>query len=229
MKKHAQNNDQGMLFTESECDELQTILLNNYRERYEKAIYVPEVEEEEPEQIIELPTKKVVMQEEVFDESEIKSCQEENERRKAEKLKNEILEARKTIIPPRFEHPQNDNEWLFNFQYEFLVHGSQSAYGHLLELSFTVTKRLIRRWLAKNAGKVFWDEITQDEKTMEAIVYVLRRYSTTVGWYCSTNFITVLQDGVRHVTNYETKIGKHTIYVEDVNVAISKDQKTKRS
>lgn len=225
-KKQAQSNDQGMLFTESECDELQEILKNNYREQFEKARYVPEAEEES-EDLIELPTTHQVLQQSVFADSEIEDCQQISDKMNADNLQNAILEARKNIIPPRYAHPKNDNEWLFNFQYDFIVNGSQEAYGHLLELSFTVTKRLIRRWLAKMGGKVFWDEITQDEKTMEAIVYVLRRYSTTVGWYCSTNFITVLNDGVRHVTKYQTKIEKQTFYCEDVNVAVSQDKKTK--
>lgn len=228
MKKHAQNENQGLLFTESECDELQEILKNNYRERFEKARFIPEPEAE-PEAEIVLPERKVVMQENIFDDSEIENCLTVSEKMKADKLKADILEARKKIVPPRFDHPKNDNEWLFNFQYEFIVYGSEAAYGHLLELAFTVTKRLIRRWLANQAGKVFWDDITQDEKAMEAIVYVLRRYSTIVGWYCSTNFITVLSDGVRHVTKYETKIGSNTVYVEDVNVTISQNQKGKFS
>lgn len=229
MKKHAPQKGQGMLFTESECDELQKILLDNYRERFEKARFIPEQEEEELAEEIVLPEVKVVMQEDVFQDDEIENCLAESDKMKADKLKAAILEARKKIIPPRFDHPRNDNEWLFNFQYDFIVNGSEAAYGRLLELSFTVTKRLIRRWLANQAGKVFWDEITQEEKTMEAIVYVLRRYSTIVGWYCSTNFITVLGDGVRHVTRYETKIGSNTVYVEDVNVTLSQNQKGKIS
>lgn len=225
-RKQTQNNAQGLLFSESECDELQKILKNNYQERFEKARYIPEAEEE-PEEFVELPSTHEVLQQSIFDEAEIDDCQQVSDQMKEDNLKAQIIEARKKINPPRYEHPKNDNEWLFNFQYDYIVNGSQEAYGHLLELAFTVTKRLIRRWLAKKGGKVFWDDITQDEKTMEAIVYVLRRYSTTVGWYCSTNFITVLNDGVRHVTKYQTKIEKQTFYCEDVYVAISQDKKTK--
>ena len=229
MKKHIQDGNQGTLFSDDELDRLQEEIKANYQTEYEKARYVPEaVEDDElifPERV-ELPTKHYVMQNTLFSDQEIEELQKQVEKEKAEKLQRDILEARKHIKPPRFAHPKNDNEWLFNFQYDFIVNGSQTSYGRLFELSYQVTKRLIRKWLASMGGKVYWDEITQDEKTMDAIVYVLRRYSTIVGWYCSTNFITVLNDGVRHVTNYQTKIQKNTIYCEDVNVAVIQDKKT---
>lgn len=229
MKKYIQNDSQGTLFSDDELDKLQEELKSNYQAEFEKARFIPEAEEEEldfPEEI-ELPTKHYVMQENLFSVQELEECERKNEQAQAEKLQREIIEARKHIKPPRFAHPKNDNEWLFNFQYDFIVNGSQTSYGRLFELSFQVTKRLIRKWLAKMGGKVYWDDITQDEKTMDAIVYVLRRYTTIPGWYCSTNFITVLNDGVRHVTNYQTKIQKNTIYCEDVNVAVIQDKKTK--
>jgi len=228
MKKQALNEDQGLLFSESECDELQKILQNNYQERFEKSQRIPDQSEEPDfEEEIQLPERKGLMQSDIFDNSEITECQQKTEQMAADKLKAEIMAARKKIKPPYYEWPINDNELLLNYQYEFIVHDDQNAYAKLLELANLVTKRLISRWL-RNRGKfldVYWDEITKDEKAMEAMVYVLRRYSTRVGWYVSTNFIVALNEGVRHVTGYETKIGKAITYVEDVNVAICQNQK----
>ena len=36
---------------------------------------------------------------------------------------------------PHFEAPQNDNERLLNYQYDFLVNGSQEAWRNLWELT----------------------------------------------------------------------------------------------
>lgn len=226
MAKEAEQPEQLELFSDKELGKLQGILVSNYEKLWEKQKYIPEQEQDEEFQTVDVESKRHILQADIFSDDEYDECQKASDAIVEQHLQEQILEARKLINPPYYENPKNDNEQLFNYQYEYLKHGDQNAYGKLLELALKVIKRLIWRWLESHR-KVYWDDITQDEKAMEALVYVLRRYSTRVGWYCSTNFITILQDGVRHVTQYDTKINKSLTFVEDVSVVLCQNQKVK--
>lgn len=150
-----------------------------------------------------------------------------NELAKNEKLEEEVKAARIKIRDSLkyFVNPQNDNEKLFNYQRAWFF-GDEAAWGDLIRTAFLVCMKLISKYLRENKKRgIYWDEIQKKEKAMEAMVYVLRRYNSNVGWCVTTNFITVLQDGVRHATEYTTKILNAVVYVEDVNIAKLQDSK----
>ena len=146
----------------------------------------------------------------LFDVGEV---EERNKQIKQMQQEKENLEARKNLVLPHYEEPKNDNERLMNYQIEYITTNSALAWGKLIELSFVVTKRLIWLWMKKHKTKL--DEIEQDEKTSIAVEYVLRRYKTRVGWCVTKNFITALNDGVKHAMLYTTEIEKNTVLIDD--------------
>lgn len=154
---------------------------------------------------------KGLMQSDLFNVEEVAFCNSEIKRIEHEKAN---LEARKQLKPPHYDEPKNDNERLMNYQYDYIVNGSEEAWGKLIELSFVVTKRLVWRWL--KAKKMHLDDIDQDEKTSIAVEYVLRRYKTRIGYCVTKNFFTALQNGVEHAMLYKTKIDEETDYLEDL-------------
>lgn len=158
---------------------------------------------------------------------DIKAEDLKNELARNQKLSEEIKAARIKVRDSLkyFPEPANDNELLFNYQRRWFF-GDESAWGDLIRTAYVVCMKLISRYLRENKRHgIYWDSITKKEKAMEAMVYVLRRYNSNVGWCVTTNFITVLQDGVRHATEYTTKILNAVVYVEDVNIAKINDNK----
>lgn len=153
---------------------------------------------------------KGLLQPDLFDVAEVERINIELGRRRHEE---ENRKARQALILPHYEEPQNDSERLLNYQYDYIKKGSEEAWGHLIELAFVVTKRLVWRWMKNH--KIKLDEIEQDEKTSIAVEYVLRRYKTRVGYCVTKNYITALNDGVKHAMLYTTMIAENTVYIDD--------------
>mgnify|MGYP003290175192 CR=1 FL=1 len=154
---------------------------------------------------------KGLMQSDLFDVESICNVNAEIKKKEHERLN---LEARKNLSLPYYPEPKNDNEKLFNYQYEYIKNNDSVAWGNLLELSFIVTKRLVWKWM--KAEKIILDDIEQDEKTSIAVEYVLRRYTKNIGYCITTNFITALKDGVKHAMKYKTKADYVTDSLEDL-------------
>lgn len=145
---------------------------------------------------------------------DVEQCQKDNEKLKQEEMERLNIEARKLLVLPHYEHPQNDNEKLLNYQYEYLVNNSEVAWGQLITLAYIVTKRLVWQWMKQKRCQL--DDIEQDEKTSIAVEYVLRRYKTRIGYCITKNYISALKDGVKHAMLYITKLDKDTVYIDDV-------------
>lgn len=152
-----------------------------------------------------------IWQPDLFDVEEIVRINEEIKEKEHYRLN---MIARKSLNPPYYDDPQNDNERLLNYQYEYLKNDNQYAWGQLIELSFIVAKRLVWKWMKQK--RVRLDEIEQDEKTSIAVEYVLRRYKTNIGYCINTNYISALKDGVKHAMLYITKLDMETTYMSDV-------------
>lgn len=125
------------------------------------------------------------------------------EKKAEEEHLQRVIEARAKINAPYFPNPKDDNEKLLNLQYNFLKSGSQADWWKLLEFSQVIMKRLV--WHFMKQKKISLDEISQDEKVGIALVYVMRRYETTIGYYVSKNYISFLKGGVRHAFDYHNK------------------------
>lgn len=141
-----------------------------------------------------------IEQDSKFQKAEEERIAKENAERE---LKKQIMDAREKIKDtlPHFENPKNDNEVLLNLQWD-LFHGDESAWGKLLNLSLIVCKNLVRKHM--KSQKMFLDEIEQDERSSIAMEYGLRRFNKTVGYCCTTNFITFFSDCVTHAMKYFT-------------------------
>lgn len=153
----------------------------------------------------------ILLQADLFDISEITQINIDIQKAEHER---QNLEARQKLVLPYFDNPQNDNERLLNYQYEYLKNNDNKAWGELITLAFIVAKRLVWKWM--KVKKIALDDIEQDEKTSIAVEYVLRRYKTHVGYYIEKNYISALKDGVRHAMLYVTKLDRETVYIDDV-------------
>ena len=104
------------------------------------------------------------------------------------------------------------NEKLLMLQDEYLKTKSLESWQQFFSLSFTVCKNIVISEFTKN--KKFFTQEELYDYAINACIYVMRRYKS-IGYkhknaapkdYCvTTNFITVLQAGVRHSMYYTTK------------------------
>lgn len=213
--------EQGLLFSDEECEQLQSVILTNYQERVQKsANIVVDDDEDEEFQVVEPVKSKGIIQEDIFNVAEIEAI---NNGMKTKQHEIAVEEAQKKMDLPYFAQPKGDNQILLNYQHDYIKYGDTEAWGKLLGLAFEVTKRLIWAWL-KQHRDVYLDEIGQDEKASIAMEYVLRRYSKNVGWYVKKNYIGALKGGVMHAMSYTSKIEKMTVVCEDVHLERSKNQ-----
>lgn len=223
----AQLQIQDELFNADELEDLQSVLLANYQERFEKSVYVFKEEAEIPEENIPDYKMRGKLQGEIFTETEINEKAMIYEQIQQKKHDDENHQAHQSADLIRYENPKNDNQLLLNYQFDYLKNDDQEAWGKLIELSFVVTKRLIWQWLKKHKD-VYLDDISQEEKVSDAVHYVLRRYKKNIGWYAKDNYIGALKSGVIHVMKYCTTIEKNTIFVEDVNKCIKQQYEQKK-
>lgn len=152
------------------------------------------------------------MQSNLFDVEEIDTV---NKQLEEEKHKQAVQKARREMLLelPYFPNPKDDNEMLFNYQYDFLVNKNPEAWQKLMTLSYKVIQRII--WGLLKQKKIVLDEEEQMEKASIAIEYVLRRYDKNIGYRVNNNFILFLKDGVKHAIKYKTKLEQNTDSLED--------------
>jgi hypothetical protein len=143
---------------------------------------------------------------------------------------------------PRFDNPATDNEKLLTFQARWLEDGDEAARASLWELALVVSVRCCRSAFWKR--KLHPCPEAVEDCSMEAVLYVMGRYSSPVtytrsadgrlirfrdvyGWnYCvMKDYVSVLAQAVRHAMDYRTKADKIVSFVpaEELNLIAGGD------
>jgi len=107
---------------------------------------------------------------------------------------------------PFFAEPKNDSQILINLQYAYLAKNDKKALGELWLKSIEIAKKLIRN--ERKQKGFYLDNADFDDKAIEAVEYVLRRYAKRKDNYCwsvRNNFVSALYNGVRHALYYQSK------------------------
>ncbi len=107
---------------------------------------------------------------------------------------------------PFFDTPKNDNETLMNLQYMYLSKKDRKAQESLWLISIAIAKKLIRK--EQKEKKFFLAASDLEDKAVEAVEYILRRYDRrkdNACWCVRKNFISAIYNGVRHALYYQNK------------------------
>ena len=107
---------------------------------------------------------------------------------------------------PFYAEPKNDSEILINLQYAYLAKNDRKAHRDLWLKSIEIAKKLIRN--ERKQKGFYLDDADFEDKAIEAVEYVLRRYSERKDNYCWSvrkNFVSALYNGVRHALYYQSK------------------------
>lgn len=116
---------------------------------------------------------------------------------------------------PRFEDPKDDNERLLNYQYDWLVNKDQKAWEALWILSRKMARKFVLTFAKKKGLKL--DLLTVEDKTDEAVVYILRRYQR--GWYVRRAYCTAIKEAVVHALFHRTKARQLEVFMDDETIA----------
>lgn len=94
----------------------------------------------------------------------------------------------KAMNLPHFENPQNDNERLLNYQYDFLVNHKELALNGLFTLGLVIARKYINKEAQKNSHikRLSWDE--KEDKAAAAIAYFLSMYKRYSNFYVERSF-----------------------------------------
>ena len=107
---------------------------------------------------------------------------------------------------PFYAEPKNDSEILINLQYAYLAKNDRKAHRDLWLKSIEIAKKLIRN--ERKQKGFYLDDADFEDKAIEAVEYVLRRYSERKNNYCWSvrkNYVSALYNGVRHALYYQSK------------------------
>lgn len=132
----------------------------------------------------------------------------------AERKEREKRKLMETL--PRFSEPRNDSEELINLQWRYLALNDKGAWAALWARCLKVAGKLIRKEQKEKGFSL--SEYDYEDKKMEAVEYVLRRYSRTYRdksgserrWFVSKSFISALYGGVRHALYYDAQKKKES-------------------
>lgn len=131
--------------------------------------------------------------------------------------KEDTQETNEGIVNlPHFDAPQNDNERLLNYQYDFLVTGSQEAWNELWKLVEDTAGRMMAHICKKR--KIFFTAEEWKEKRTDAAIYLLRRYKTKTGYCIKANYPLHIWYAVKHVLDYRRKGDCIVDYMSDAEL-----------
>ena len=107
---------------------------------------------------------------------------------------------------PFFAEPKTDSEILINLQYAYLARKDKKAQASLWLKSIEIAKKFIRK--ERKEKGFFLDDTDFEEKAVEAVEYIMRRYAKRKDNFCWSvrkNYVSAIYNGVRHALYYQSK------------------------
>lgn len=115
---------------------------------------------------------------------------------------------------PHYEDPQDDNEQLLEYQYQYKVEGKENALSKMYELGYSVCRRYIDTEGRQNRHVKLLSREDKAEKAHNAITYIIARYKRVLTFFIAKSFTAYLFLRVRHELYYTRKVDKLITYVD---------------
>lgn len=108
---------------------------------------------------------------------------------------------------PFFTSPKNDNEILLNLQRRYLLFNDRRAWGEMWTRCLSIAGKLIT--IERKAKGLHFSAEELYDRRMDAVTYVLRRYSKKMKgghvYHIRKSFLNALRGGVLHALYYEAQ------------------------
>lgn len=115
---------------------------------------------------------------------------------------------------PHFEHPQNDNECLLEYQFQYKVNGDKKALDKFYRLGVEIAGKYISQMC--EASKRFKGLSKQErrEKAQDAIVYIVSALIQKPAWFIKSSVTGYLYLRAQHELKYYRKVDKIVDFVD---------------
>ena len=115
---------------------------------------------------------------------------------------------------PHYDQPQNDNEKLLNWQYEYRIKGDEKALNKMYRLGETIAMRYINTVAKKNKAVAKLAQSDKEEKAHNAITYIIARYLRVKDFAITESFTGYLFLRIKHELFYQRKVDKIVDFVD---------------
>lgn len=115
---------------------------------------------------------------------------------------------------PHYDAPQDDNEQLLEYQYQYKVEGKENALSKMYELGYMISRRYIATEGQQNWKVKLLSRDDKAEKAHNAITYIIARYKRVPAFFIAKSFTAYLFLRVRHELYYTRKVDKLITYVD---------------
>lgn len=115
---------------------------------------------------------------------------------------------------PHYDQPQNDNEKLLNWQYEYRIKGDENALNKMYRLGEIIALRYINTVAKKNKAVAKLAQSDKEEKAHNAITYIIARYLRVKDFAITESFTGYLFLRIKHELFYHRKVDKIVDFVD---------------
>ena len=126
--------------------------------------------------------------------------------------KNDKAEKQKPALP-HYDQPQNDNERLLNYQWEY-KNGDKSALNAIYKLGCKIAFKYINANARKNRHIGELSYSYKEEKAHNAITYIIARYLRVKDFAITESFTGYLFLRIKHELFYQRKVDKIVDFVD---------------
>ena len=125
----------------------------------------------------------------------------------------ELPQTKQTPTPPHYDQPQNDNERLLNYQWEY-KNGDKSALNAMYKLGYKIALKYINAKSRKNRHIEELSYSVKEEKAHNAITYIIARYLRVQDFVIMKSFTSYLYLRIQHELYYHRKVDKIVDFVD---------------
>ena len=114
---------------------------------------------------------------------------------------------------PHYDQPQNDNERLLNYQWEY-KNGDQNALNSMYTLGYKIALKYISTKAQKNRHIAELCRSDREEKAHNAITYIIARYLRVQDFVIMESFTSYLYLRIQHELFYRRKVDEIVSFVD---------------
>lgn len=115
---------------------------------------------------------------------------------------------------PHYDAPQDDNERLLEYQYQYKINGKRQALADMYRLGVEVCKKMISQKATSNKHIKKLNADEREEKAIDATNYIIMRLMNRPDWYIKTSFTAYLYLRLLHELFYRRKVDRIIDYVD---------------
>lgn len=113
-----------------------------------------------------------------------------------------------------YVNPQNDNERLLEYQYQYRTTGDEKALGAIFTLGYTIAYKMVNQEAKKKKQFKKLTPVAREEKATDAITYIVLSLLSKPTWYIRNSFTAYIYLRVQRELKYHRKVDTIVDFVD---------------